>query len=274
MQSVHRSKEYWLVDSRDQNLSHEILFPYAWDEWICRQMTIDSPSYIHIWQHPKAFVLGLRDRQLPHIKQAISWLESQGNIVAVRNSGGAAVPLDAGVVNISLVAPKPNHTLNFRDDFETMIELLRENLLLWTSAIQVGEIKGSYCPGDYDLSIKGLKFCGIAQRRQANAFVLQAFVNVEGLGSDRSSLVRTFYDIATNGDTTVSYPLVEAERMSSLQELVNMPSAHAFIESLRNLKSILVPETQEARVLLNKMVFQAGKIYEVMTQMKKRYAIE
>jgi octanoyl-[GcvH]:protein N-octanoyltransferase len=274
MQSIHSSKEYNLADSSDQSLSREILFPYAWDEWICRQMTIHSPSYIHIWQHPKAFVLGLRDRQLPYIKQAISWLESNGNIVAVRNSGGAAVPLDAGVVNISLVMPKPNHTINFRDDFETMIELLRESLLPWTSAIQVGEIKGGYCPGDYDLSIKGLKFCGIAQRRQTNAFVVQAFVNVEGLGSNRASLVRTFYEIAANGETTVPYPLVEPNRTSSLQELVNMPSAHAFIESLRNLKSVLVPETLETREIMNKTVFPEGQIHEVMNKLKKRYSIE
>jgi octanoyl-[GcvH]:protein N-octanoyltransferase len=138
----------------------------------------------------------------------------------------------------------------------------------------VGEIKGGYCPGDYDLSIKGLKFCGIAQRRQAHAFVVQAFINVEGLGSERASMVHTFYDIATKGETIVPYPLVEVERTSSLQELVNMPSAQVFMESLRNLKSVLVPETQEAKEYMNKTVFPVGQIYDVMIQLKNRYALK
>jgi octanoyl-[GcvH]:protein N-octanoyltransferase len=274
MQSDHRAIKYCLADSSGLDFSNEILLPYAWDEWMCRQLTSDSPSYIHIWRHPKAFVLGLRDRQLPRIKQAISWLENQGYTVAVRNSGGAAVPLDAGVVNISLVIPKHSSSLKFRDDFETMIQLLRENISSWNSAIQVGEINGGYCPGDYDLSIKGQKFCGIAQRRQANGFVVSAFVNVEGNSSERASRVRTFYDIASDGETGIPHPIVEVGRMSSLQELAGLPSVGAFIDSLKNHKSVIVPETQAAKDRMNQSLFPKNQIYEVMRQLKKRYAIE
>jgi octanoyl-[GcvH]:protein N-octanoyltransferase len=274
MQSDHNAMKYYLADSSGIALSNDILFPYAWDEWMCRQLTSESPSYIHFWQHPRAFVLGLRDRQLPRIEQAVTWLQDQGYIVAVRNSGGAAVPLDAGVVNISLVIPKPYNSLNFRDDFETMIQLLREILSPWTSAIEKGEIVGGYCPGDYDLSIKGQKFCGIAQRRQANGFVVSAFVNVEGDSSERTSLVRTFYDIASNGETGVPHPLVETERMSSLQGLVGVPSVRAFIDSLKNHKSVILPDAQDANDRMNKTLFPEDQINEVIWQLKKRYAIE
>jgi octanoyl-[GcvH]:protein N-octanoyltransferase len=274
MLSNHSTIKYFLADSSGLELSNDILFPYAWDEWLCRQSTYESPSYIHIWQHPKAFVLGLRDRQLPGIEQAVTWLEDQGYIVAVRNSGGAAVPLDAGVVNISLVIPKPHRSLNFRDDFEIMIQFLSETLSTWTSAIQKGEIIGGYCPGDYDLSIKGQKFCGIAQRRQANGIVISAFVNVEGNSSERARMVRAFYDIASNGETGVSHPIVEAERMSSLQELVGVPSVRAFIDCLKNHKSVMVPETQDAKDSMYKALFPENQIYEVIRQLRKRYAIE
>jgi octanoyl-[GcvH]:protein N-octanoyltransferase len=274
MQSVYSANKYRFVDSNGLVLSKDILFPYAWDEWMCRQLTNDSPSYIHIWQHPKAFVLGLRDRQLPRIEQAISWLEDQGYVVAVRNSGGAAVPLDAGVVNISLVIPKPNSSLNFRDDFETMIQLLREILAPWTSAIQTGEILGGYCPGDYDLSINGRKFCGIAQRRQAHGFVVSAFINVEGGNLARANKVRAFYDIASNGEKGGAFPVVEAEQMSSLKELVGLPSVHAFIESLKNHPSVIVSETQAAKDTMNKVIFPEDQIREVINQLKKRYEVE
>jgi octanoyl-[GcvH]:protein N-octanoyltransferase len=274
MPSDNRANKYCFADSNEVELASDILFPYAWDEWMCRQMTSDSPSYIHIWQHPKAFVLGLRDRQLPGIDQAISWLEDQGYVVAVRNSGGAAVPLDAGVVNISLVIPKSTSSINFRDDFETMIQLLREILAPWTSAIQEGEIKGGYCPGDYDLSINGRKFCGIAQRRQAHGFVVSAFVNVEGTDSARASRVRAFYDIASNRKTDIPYPIVEVERMSSLEELAGVPSVQAFIENLKNHKSVIVPDSQAAKEALNNVIFPVNQIFEVIKQLKKRYAVE
>lgn len=269
-----QAKTYILAESDKLELSKDILFPYAWDEWMCRHVTKDSPNYIHIWQHPKAFVLGLRERQLPHVVRAIDWLENQGYVVTVRNSGGAAVPLDSGVVNISLILPKPYRCLNFRDDFETMIQLLRESLAPWTSAIQVGEIAGGYCPGDYDLSINGLKFCGISQRRQANGFAIQAFVNVEDRGTERASLVRTFYKIASNGETAVPFPLVDEEQMSSLQGLVGVPSAAAFIENIKNLHSIIVPQPQTDMESRNKALFPEDQIRDVMNQLKKRYAIE
>jgi octanoyl-[GcvH]:protein N-octanoyltransferase len=267
------AKTYILAESDGLALSKEILFPYAWDEWMCRQLTKDSPNYIHIWQHPKAFVLGLRERQLPHVELAIDWLEDQGYAAAVRNSGGAAVPLDSGVVNISLVLPKPYRSLNFRDDFETMIQLLREGLAPWTTAIQVGEIAGGYCPGDYDLSIKGLKFCGISQRRQANGFAVQAFVNVEDRGTERASLVRNFYEIASNGETAVQFPLVDEARMSSLQGLVGVPSASAFIESIKNLHSVIIPKTRTDLEYRNKALFPEDSILDVINLLKKRYAI-
>jgi octanoyl-[GcvH]:protein N-octanoyltransferase len=274
MDSNPIAREYRYVESSGLTLADDIIFPYAWDEWLCRQLTIDSPSYLRIWQHPKAFVLGLRDRQLPYIRHAVQWLESEGYAVAVRNTGGAAVPLDDGVVNISLIAPKPYRSLNFRDDFETMIQLIRDSLVPWTSDIQVGEIQGGYCPGDYDLSISGLKFCGIAQRRQANGYVVQAFVNVEGIGLKRASVVRSFYEIASNGDTSTHYPSINDTQTSSLCELTGLPSVEAFIDSVKNLEAVMMPETQKAKDIMKIEMFPEDQIREAMKQLKKRYAIE
>lgn len=266
------ANRYYLAESKASELSQNILFPYAWDEWMCRQLTIESPNYIHIWQHPRAFVLGLRDRQLPNVKQAIQWLENQGYSVAVRNSGGAAVPLDAGVVNLSLVLPKLYGSLNFRDDFETMILLLRESLLPWTSLIEQGEIAGGYCPGDYDLSIKGQKFCGIAQRRQANGFVVSAFVNVSGDSIERAKMVRSFYDIASGEAEGSRHPIVEAESMSSLQALAGVPSVDAFIGSLKGSTSIIAAESQSEQFRSNKKLFPEDLLAQVMHQLKERYS--
>jgi octanoyl-[GcvH]:protein N-octanoyltransferase len=254
----------YLKSSEHAHLN-DIIYPYAWDEWVCRQIRPDSPALLHIWQHPKAFVLGLRDRKLPQIHHAMKWLHAQGLDVAVRNTGGAAVPLDNGVVNLSLVMPNPQRTLHFRDDFQFMITLIQESLAAYCSDIQVGEIKGSYCPGDYDLSINGRKFCGIAQRRQSQGFVLQAFVNVENTAVNRAQLVRSFYETAAEGAASKDYPIVDVRYTASLQELAGVPSAQTFIEAV--IKMI-------GKSAFDREMFPELQISETMTLLKQRYAIE
>ncbi|WP_317970214.1 lipoate--protein ligase family protein [Paenibacillus sp. CCS19] len=173
------------------------LHSFALDELLCRQAGEGGPPIIHLWRHPSAFILGQRDNRLPHVETARRQLEALRYHTAVRNSGGAAVPLDPGVVNVSLIVPIGNAAgMRFNHDFERMYELISLALSFTGCRVDKGEIAGAYCPGDYDLSIDGRKFCGIAQRRQAKALIVQAFVVAEGSGSERAALVRAFYDVA------------------------------------------------------------------------------
>ena len=48
--------------------------------------------------------------------------------------------------------------------------------------IEAREIVGSYCPGSYDLSIKGKKFAGISQRRIRKGVAVQIYLCVNGSG--------------------------------------------------------------------------------------------
>ena len=41
-----------------------------------------------------------------------------------------------------------------------MVELIREALRGTGQNVDTGEIAGAFCPGTFDLSIGGLKFCG------------------------------------------------------------------------------------------------------------------
>lgn len=220
--------------------SQSILHPFAWDELVCGLVGEGRRPAVHIWRHPQAFVVGLRDRKLPCAGQAMEWLRARGYSVGVRNSGGAAVPLDPGVVNISVVQPIKEGQLDFHDDFKRMVRLIQDSLKPWTAAAESGEIAGAYCPGDYDVSIGGRKFCGIAQRRRLKAFVVSAFIIVEGAGNERAQLVREFYDRAACGagraagpHEGAAHPLVEPGVMGSLQELAGVPDAAAFTASLK-----------------------------------------
>jgi len=212
-----------LLDRMDDWAEPDVLHSFALDELLCRQTGIDGVPVLHLWRHPSGFVMGPRDSRLPEAALASKELERLGLSVAVRNSGGAAVPLDPGVVNISLILPlQGSASVRFNDDFQLMYELIAAALDGFGARVDKGEISGAYCPGDYDLSIDGLKFCGIAQRRLSRSYIIQAFVNAGGSGAERGRLVRQFYDTAAGSSgTDLSYPLVEAGTMASLEELVD-----------------------------------------------------
>lgn len=238
-------------DRTEQTEQSDVLVPFALDELLTRRVGVGGTPIVHLWRHPRAFVMGLRDSRLPYALQAMEWLEEQGYSVIVRNSGGAAVPLDLGVINITLIMPKRQGNIDFRHDFETMFRLISESLHKVTSDVSKGEIIGSYCPGDYDLSIRGRKFCGIAQRRQAHAIAVQAFVVVRGIGNHKAELAKQFYNIAT-GETAVEgtcdtgglcFPKVMENSMASLEELIGLKDEQSFIDSIKESVRAHRPQT-------------------------------
>jgi len=219
-----------LVDRMNDLAAHDPLYSFALDELLCRRTGRGGPAVCHIWRHPQAFILGAQDARLPYAREAMDWLESGGWPVVVRNSGGAAVPLDGGVVNLSLILPNASlQHASYRSDFERMSALIASALQYTGRKVEKGLIKGAYCPGDYDLSIEGVKFCGIAQRRQAKATVIQAFVVAEGSGGERAGFVRSFYDMASGGDDSLGHPLVVPGSTGSLEELAGLGPMAGFV---------------------------------------------
>ncbi len=261
---------FTLMDATAKAQTGDILFPFAYDEISCRRVGLGATPIIHLWRHQKAVVLGIKDRRLPNAFEVIKQLGDQGYSVGTRNSGGAVVPLDAGVLNISFIFPKPPGDLDFHPDFRVMVEMI-EHFIQFTSAagarVHQGEVVGSYCPGQFDLSIEGKKFCGIAQRRQTKAYIVQAFVLVEGSGQARAGVAKGFYDKASVGSMGQDYPKVRLDSMGSLQETAGIPSMEAFVHGIKQVLSRW--ECQEA---------QAGygdsdeiEIRQMIEQLQQRY---
>src|SRR5690625_1257485 len=89
------------------------------------------------------------------------------------------------------------------------------------ASISAYEIVGSYCPGDYDLSIDGKKFAGISQRRVRNGVAVQMYIDIAGSSYERASIVKQFYNLAKgDGDTSFTYPDVNPNVMASINELL------------------------------------------------------
>lgn len=217
----------------------DMLVPFAFEEVLCRDVGAGRvPPVLHLWSHPGGVALGLRDSRLPYAAEAMQALEGEGIRTAVRHSGGAAVPLDHGVVNVSLLLPKPAGKLDFHDDFRLLASLIAEAVAAAgypqaAAQIRAEEVAGSYCPGDFDLAIGGRKFCGIAQRRQSRAYFVHGFVNVDGSGVARGERIRRFYDQASGGDASLDYPCVRPETIAALGELGGPAAAAAFVSGLR-----------------------------------------
>ncbi|MDY0394271.1 hypothetical protein RWE15_06990 [Virgibacillus halophilus] len=80
------------------------------------------------------------------MEKGVRQLQYLGYHVVVRNSGGLAVVLDDGVLNISLVLPDVRH-ISIHDCYEAMVSLIKSMLSDVTNDIEAYEIVGSYCPG-------------------------------------------------------------------------------------------------------------------------------
>ncbi|MEC5424425.1 lipoate--protein ligase family protein [Virgibacillus sp. C22-A2] len=180
-----------------------------------------SPPVVRLWVHADTIVLGIPDAKLPYIEEGVQLLSSQGYRAIVRNSGGLAVALDEGVLNLSLILPGVKR-ISIHDCYEAMVSLVQYMLRDLTDDIKAYEIVNSYCPGDYDLSINGRKFAGISQRRVKDGAAIQIYLDVEGNSLERASLIRRFYEVSKKDEETkFNFPVVDPAVMGSLSELLN-----------------------------------------------------
>lgn len=266
-----------LLDRSKELMETDALYAFALDELLCRHTGKGGPAVCHLWRHPRAFLMGLRDSRLPGAMDAQRWLESLQFATAVRNTGGAAVPLDRGIVNISLILPiRRQGCIHFHNDFEQMYSLIRYALRETGYKVDKGEISGAYCPGDFDLSIGGLKFCGIAQRRQAKAYIVQAFVIAEGSGRERSQLVRDFYERAGAGASKQDYPLVRDDRTASLNELISLgpDAARIFTENVKRVIRECQTEQGLSQTADTLYLPEPAEVREMIEALRRRYSIE
>ncbi|MGO1057551.1 lipoate--protein ligase family protein [Planococcus sp. FY231025] len=210
----------------DQSLSaknRSALESFAADDLLCELVgSGKSPSAVRTWVHDDTVVLGIQDHRLPHIEEGMAYLREHGYEPIVRNSGGLAVVLDAGVLNISLVLSEKENAIDIPAGYDLMVELVQE--LFPEASIEAYEIVGSYCPGSYDLSIDGRKFAGISQRRIRRGIAVQVYLCIEGSGAERAELIRGFYEAGLKGEETkFAYPEIKPQVMASLSELLGKP---------------------------------------------------
>ena len=179
-----------------------------------------SPPTIRFWVHPNTVVLGIPDARLPHLQDGLQFLEENNYHAIIRNSGGLAVLLNEGVLNMSLIIPNDNQ-VSIHNGYDMMLAIVQQLFAPYTEKIEAYEIVGSYCPGDYDLSIHGKKFAGISQRRVRNGIAVQIYIDIKGSSHERAAIVRDFYRLSKQDEVTnYTYPDVNPAVMASINELL------------------------------------------------------
>ena len=254
----------------DQSLSarnRSALESFAADDLLCELVgSGKSPAAIRTWVHDDTVVLGIQDHRLPHIGAGKEFLEERGYQPIVRNSGGLAVVLDSGVLNISLVLSEKDNAIDIPAGYDMMVELVQA--LFPEAQIEAYEIVGSYCPGSYDLSIGGRKFAGISQRRIRRGIAVQVYLCIEGSGAERAELIRGFYEAGLQGEKTKAvYPDVKPDVMASLSELLGKPlTVQEVVLNLHGLlgspapRPLMPEETELYAFYLNRVVERNRKM--------------
>ncbi|MBB5324049.1 octanoyl-[GcvH]:protein N-octanoyltransferase [Anoxybacillus tepidamans] len=220
-----RQPRWRIIDQSHFSSMFDAKQSFAIDDTLCTCVGQGgSDAVVRIWVHHDTIVLGIQDTKLPYLQDGVSFLKEQGYRVIIRNSGGLAVVLDNGVLNISLILPESKKAIDITQGYEAMWELIKRMFSVYPVTIEAKEIVGSYCPGSYDLSIEGKKFAGISQRRVRGGVAVQIYICVNGSGSERAKLIQQFYERSLQGaETKFVYPRIVPATMASLSELLHEP---------------------------------------------------
>lgn len=241
MNDLLQQDQWRVIDQSSAAVHLHALYSFGMDDTLCASVGGGmAPPTARAWVHRDTVVLGIQDTKLPFLEEGISYLQNEGYQVIVRNSGGLAVVLDEGILNLTLVFSESDKGIDINRGYDAMWMLIKEMFSDFNKEIEAREIVGSYCPGSYDLSIGGKKFAGISQRRLRNGVAVQIYLCVHGSGSARAEQIERFYAISKKDvDTKFHFPDINPEVMASLSELLQQSLSIQdvmlrFLQALKN----------------------------------------
>ena len=215
---------YKLYEAATMPFSNQTISHFALTDSLLRYVGKYQKNILHFWPTSNLVILGMMDTKLPYFKDALEVIKSYGQPYIVRNSGGLAVVGDEGVLNFSLILPESlEQKMSIDTGYEYMFQLINDSIKQYGKISKAYEIKDSYCPGDFDLSIDGKKFAGISQRRLKNGVAIMIYISVTGNQFKRTEMIRDFYEAGLKGETVKwHFPSVNPEAMSTLEELLGI----------------------------------------------------
>ncbi|MDN6626273.1 MAG: lipoate--protein ligase family protein [Pisciglobus halotolerans] len=215
-------KTFHLYDSKSIPFKNQTISHFALTDSLMQFAGKRQQHLLHFWPTKNLVILGMMDTKLPYLEDGLAVLKQAKKDFIVRNSGGLAVVSDEGVLNFSIILPeKPDERLSINEGYEVMLQLIRSTFASFGKNIEAYEIEESYCPGEFDLSIDGKKFAGIAQRRLKNGVAVMIYISVNGNQKKRAELLHDFYQQGLKGESVKwHFPDVHAKVMDTLENLL------------------------------------------------------
>lgn len=206
----------------DQALKPENnLAAFAYTNAFLHQLSQMKAPLLHFWTLEDTLILGLKDQRLPHLDSALQWLGDKPYHFFVRNSGGLAVVSDSGILNFSIFFPfhLEDHELKIDEAYQRMTDVVAAAFP--EIKVEAGEIKHSYCPGSFDLSVNGKKIGGMSQRRNHDGTVVMLYIGVNGDQMSRGQMVRDFYSRGLRDEENKwNFPDVWPAEMATLSDVM------------------------------------------------------
>lgn len=199
--------------------------PFIYTDILAEYAGTHQVTCFHFWTMKNQLILGMQDTRVTDLSSGLASIFKNHYQPLVRNSGGLAVVANEGVLNFSMIMPQPKETnsLSINHGYELMKEMIELALIDFNGQIDAFEVSDSYCPGDYDLSIKGKKFAGISQRRIKKGIAVMIYLSVTGNQQARGELVRDFYKASLGDDFGKNnFPPVNPDSMANLSDLLEV----------------------------------------------------
>ncbi len=179
----------------------------------------DDELIIRFWQE-EAILLGKLDTVLPKYAEGKQFLINNDYKVEIRRQGGLAIVSDLDNLNMTFCF-KTSDFNNLHKPYQCVAKYISDVLNTLGLKVDIKSIDESYCPGDYDLSVNGIKFAGIAQYRNKEAIIVGVSLFVKGDQEKRAQLIKDFYEKAdAKNSTRQTYPEVDLKSMGTLSDLL------------------------------------------------------
>jgi len=185
--------------------------------------SMDRMHLAILWQSEPALVVSQTDRNLPQFAEAVRCAAAEGWPVSVRSTGGTAVALVPGVVNVGLIAPWRATRPSLEQGFELVCAPLITALARFGVTASIGSAPQAFCDGRFNVLVGARKIAGTSQRHASQgaggALLIHAAVLVDADPASLTAVVARFYDRA--GRATH----LDATTVTSLSQCVSHPGA-------------------------------------------------
>ncbi len=208
----------------------------------------DGPPLAIVWRSEPALIVTQSERHLPQFEQAARLASEEGWPVCVRSTGGSAVALTPGVVNLGLILPWCESRPTLEAGFALICDPVIRALERFDVAAGTGSAPGSFCDGRYNVLVGARKIAGTSQRHftrsKRGSLLLHATVIVDADPGELTDAVAKFYARAGGQRDLDAASVTSLARCLGGSASAELPQA--FAEVLSDVLSVSRPQAASA----------------------------